>query len=64
VECKARDKNGKVRWTDDGAVKIKTVPELHPFPFYLASYNSDGWQIDLLPSRTYGARWRTIVTPW
>jgi hypothetical protein len=54
VEVKARKKDGSILWTDDGAVKIKTVPELHPYAFFLASYGPDGWRIDRMPSRKWG----------
>lgn len=64
IEVKARDKNGKVLARDDALVKLKTAAELHPFPFYLASYGKTGWKIDLLPSRRWGHLWEGLVTPW
>jgi len=55
VEVKVRKKDGSVLWTDDGAVKVKAVAELHPYPFFLASYGGDGagWRVARLPSRNY-----------
>jgi hypothetical protein len=54
VEVKVRKKDGSVLWTDDGAVKAKAVAELHPYPFFLASYGEGGWIVARLPSRHYG----------
>lgn len=62
VEVKARDRNGKVLWKDDAAVKCKTVAEIHPYPFYLASYGSEGWDISRLPSRNFG--WIDFAIEW
>ncbi len=56
VEVKASNKNGSPRITDDGAVKIKTVPEHHPHAFFLAVCGRDGWTITRLPS----SKWNNI----
>ncbi len=54
VEVKVAKKDGSILWTDDGAVKIKTVPELHPYAFFLAVYGDQRWTITRLPSRRWG----------
>jgi hypothetical protein len=62
VEVKVARADGSVLWTDDGAVKIKTVPELHPYPFFLAVYGDRRWTITRLPSRNYG--WIHVDIDW
>lgn len=62
VEVKVAKADGSVLWTDDGAVKIKTVPELHPYPFFLAVYGDRRWTITRLPSRNYG--WIHVDIDW
>lgn len=62
VEVKARTRGGSVRWTDDGAVKAKTAPELHPCAFFLASYGDGGWRVTRLPSRHHG--WIEVDIEW
>jgi hypothetical protein len=54
VEVKAAKKNGAPLWTDDGAVKIKTIPELHPYAFFLAVYGHQGWSVTRMPSQRWG----------
>ncbi len=54
IEVKASKKDGSILWRDDAAVKCKTVPEMHPYPFFLAVCGEDGWTVTRLPSRKWG----------
>jgi hypothetical protein len=53
VEVKALDKQGRVRWEDDAAAKVKTVAEHHPYAFFLAAYGEGRWKIRRLHSRRW-----------
>ncbi len=62
VEVKVRKKDGSILWKDDAAVKIKTIAELQPYPFFLAVYDPTGWEITRLPSRNWG--WIPVNLEW
>jgi hypothetical protein len=62
VEVKVARKDGSILWTDDGAVKAKTVPEMHPYAFFLAIRHHRHWKIIRLPSRNYG--WIKVDLEW
>jgi hypothetical protein len=62
VEVKVARKDGSILWTDDGAVKAKTVPEIHPYAFFLAIRHHRHWKITRLPSRNYG--WIKVDLEW
>jgi len=62
VEVKVRKKDGGILWKDDAAVKIKTIAELQPYPFFLAVYDPTGWEITRLPSRNWG--WIPVNLQW
>jgi hypothetical protein len=62
VEVKVRKKDGSILWTDDGAVKVKTVPELHPFAIFLAVWGEQRWMVTRMPSRNYG--WISVDIQW
>lgn len=63
IEVKVAKDNGEILWTDDGAVKCKTLPELHPIVLYLAVYHGkSGWVIERLPSRNWG--WIEAPITW
>lgn len=47
---------------DDAMVKIKTIAELHPYPFFLAVYRDHRWTITRLPSRNWG--WINADIEW
>lgn len=62
IEVKVRKKDGSILWTDDGAVKCKTVPEIHPIVLYLAVWRQGRWTITRMPSRKWG--WINVDIQW